>query len=263
MPSLQLFFPDSLLEGSGTVRFSALAVKPIQYNEVNVSYSYFRFKTNTSILATAWLRHSVSDYTARFFITPSFLQLQYVPVAGNISKGALLSGKTFIYPLRSSISFSTFLQHDKEAKQLNDKLVTERNLNLNYTVRLITGLSIPVNTELSYNYFLFKGSQVYEGGKLEADNYFFTIENKYRVQLSKELYIGLQYNFLKPGDRGHHLASLFGSYQLSEKSSFDIKAHNLFNETNYTRNGATNNSSYFQSFVNVPFYVLIRFNHSF
>lgn len=263
MPSLQMFFPDSLLEGNGMIRFSAVTVKPIQYNEANISFSYFKFRSQTSLMANAWFRHSPSDYTVRFYLTPSFLQSQYVPVANNTSKGALLSGKKFIYPLRSTVSFSTFLQQDKEQKIINERGVVEKNLNLNYTLRIITSFKIPVNTELSYSYFLFKGNQLQDDAVLTASSSFFMVENKYRIQLSKKLYMGLQYNFFKPEDEGHHLASLFASYRLSEKSSFDIKGHNLFNERFYIRNAATNNVSYSQSFANVPFYFLVRFNHSF
>lgn len=263
LPSIQLLFPDSSLSGNAVIQYGITDVQPIRHNEANASFSYFKFRTSTSILTNMWVRYGFQDYATRFFITPSFLQLKYVPVKNNLSKGILLSGKTLVYPLRSVISFSGYLQQDKIPGVVNGQEVLEKNVNFNYTVSLHTKFNIPINSELSFNQFFFKGSQSRQNQVLKVSNRFFTLENKYRVQINKKIYLGAQYNFLKFDATSHHLATVFASYKLSEKSSLDFKLHNLLNQLYFTRYAATNNTIYFQTFLMVPRYLLIRFNHSF
>lgn len=191
LPSLQLFYPDSLLTGSIIIKYGVKDIKPVRYNEANANFSWYKFKSNTSVMLNAWVRQAALDYVARFQYSPYALSLGYRPVSGNIGKGFLASGKTFIFPFQSTVSFSTFVQNDKGKIIVNDKEANEKATNLNYTASFITSFGFPVNTEVSYNHSYYWIEQQRGHETISATNNFYSIRNKYRVQFNEDYYIGV------------------------------------------------------------------------
>lgn len=263
-PPFNYFYLDSLLAGSGIIQEKSKELALIEYHQASIESSLFNIRKNASFTSNFWIKKYEINYRANFFLTPEYSTLTYSPVSNDKEYGIIISGKTFVFPLQSSISLTTFWQKNNGNRRLNGSIVEDKSQNINSTFSLITNFKIPANAEFLFSYG-------YSENKVRNNDYIFknnfsryNFQTKISWRINSKAFVGGIYNFLNNNSEGNFNAcDFFSSYIISRKIKFDFKVFNILNNTLYNEKYISPNAINLYSFHTIGRYMLVMINFSF
>lgn len=262
-PTHKLFFADSLVQGHVMVQQQTLNFTPFTDVGGKAAIQKFMPATNANLEVSFIYSRKTNDYRIAPIFNPNVNQWNWAPMGHNTLFGSTLQGKTYIFPLKFTLSGQVQFTTSEAARVVNQKNVTEVSNQIFSLINVVTNFKKKYNFELQYNFLYYSGIQEVNNEELNAHFSQNKVLLKAKWNINDFFYVGSQYQYTQIEVSGFHAMELYSTYVFTKRFSVDFRIHNLFGGKifNYVANNPNFRS--IQGFSVVPRFGLLKFYYSF
>ncbi len=263
LPSIRYFSYDSIITSNANLLNIASIITTTNTHLINFNLFKSTPKIGESYQHNLTTKVAGRDYINTYNVREFYTATQYLPVRNNIVQDINFTGKNYIFPIHSSIFYSTIFSHSSSKNILNE---SETRVNSNVyssQLRLVSNLKSKLNFELESSLTYINVKQQINNNMVSNRISNLKLGAKAKFQYNNNFYIGISHDYLKFINASFNALNLYSTYKISQSSQFTIRATNLLNKKVFNQKSINFYSSSNQYYNLVPTNILLGYTKSF